>query len=137
MPTRSTNLTTGVPGLDVIVDGGITPGALVFLVGTPGAGKTILASQILFHVVQQGGGPAVIFTAFTEGNAKLLDHLRRLAFFDEQRVGRDIMLLALESVLGTDVDTMASALVQEIRRSGARVVLIDGFQGVVGMLADD
>ncbi|MBA3946704.1 MAG: AAA family ATPase [Herpetosiphonaceae bacterium] len=137
MTTPTTNLTTGVPGLDVIVDGGLSPGALVFLVGAPGAGKTILASQILFHVVKEDNGPAVIFTVFSEGNTKLLDHLRRLTFFDEQLVGHDVTLLSLERVLGTDPDAMASAIVREIRQSGARVVLIDGFQGVIGLLADD
>ena len=65
MTTSSTVLTTGVPGLDVILDGGITPGSLVFLVGTPGAGKTILASQVVFHGARQGGS-ALIFTPMPE-----------------------------------------------------------------------
>ncbi len=135
MTISPTVLTTGVPGLDVIVDGGITPGSLVFLVGTPGAGKTILASQILFHAARQGSS-AVIFTVFSEGNAKLLEHLRSLSFFDEQLVGSAVNVLALESVLGTEADTLATALVREIRQSDATMVIIDGFQGVVGWLPD-
>ncbi|HEY0603045.1 MAG TPA: ATPase domain-containing protein, partial [Herpetosiphonaceae bacterium] len=57
---------TSVPGLDLVLGGGIPRGALVFLVGSPGAGKTILASQILFEAAR-AGSRGLIFTAFSEG----------------------------------------------------------------------
>ena len=39
---------TGVPGLDELISGGLPKGRVVLVVGGPGAGKTILASQFLY-----------------------------------------------------------------------------------------
>ena len=40
-------ISTGVPGLDDILGGGLTPSRLYLLEGTPGTGKTTLALQFL------------------------------------------------------------------------------------------
>ena len=42
-------LQTGVPNLDRVLGGGLQRGAIVLVVGAPGAGKTMLAQQISFH----------------------------------------------------------------------------------------
>jgi circadian clock protein KaiC len=39
-------LSSGVPGLDVVLGGGLEGGSLVVVAGSPGTGKTILAQQI-------------------------------------------------------------------------------------------
>jgi circadian clock protein KaiC len=44
-------ITTGVPGLDDILGGGLVRGGLYLIEGMAGAGKTILSSQIGFHRV--------------------------------------------------------------------------------------
>ena len=134
MSTPSAVVPTGLPGLDLVLGGGLTPGSLVFLVGAPGAGKTILASQILFNAARQGT-PTLILTAFSEGPVKLLAHLRPLSFFDAALVGELLTVLSVPSVIGDDLDHASTALVQTIRKSTARVVLIDGFQGLMGLLA--
>jgi len=36
-------MTTGVAGLDTVLDGGLEQGAVVVVAGGPGTGKTILA----------------------------------------------------------------------------------------------
>lgn len=55
MVTPHPVLVTDVPGLDTILGGGLAQGNLVFVVGALGAGKTILANQILFHHARGGG----------------------------------------------------------------------------------
>jgi circadian clock protein KaiC len=39
---------TGVAGLDLVLNGGLEPGAVVVVAGAPGTGKTILAQQMCF-----------------------------------------------------------------------------------------
>ena len=39
---------TNISGLDLILNGGLEPGAVVVVAGPPGTGKTILAQQICF-----------------------------------------------------------------------------------------
>jgi circadian clock protein KaiC len=122
-----------VPGLDLVLGGGVAPGSLVFLVGQPGAGKTILASQMVFNVARQGLS-TLILTSFSEGPVKLLAHLRPLTFFDESLVGERITILSLRSVMDADLEQTATGIAQAIRQSGARTVLIDGFYGIAGLV---
>src|ERR1700710_2865096 len=44
-----------VPGLDAILNGGFLHGGLYMLQGPPGAGKTILASQMVYGHAATGG----------------------------------------------------------------------------------
>ena len=129
MTTSHRMLPTDIPGLDALLGGGLLSSALVFFVGPPGAGKTILANQILFHHVR-GGAPGLLLSAYSEGHEKLIQHLRPFAFFDAQLLGGAITLLALQSMIGTEPDAAATALSQAINQTGARLVVIDGFQGI-------
>jgi len=122
-------VSTGVAGLDMILCGGLGRNALVFIVGPPGAGKTILATQILFAAVR-AGTPGIILTAFSEDHSKLLAHLRPLSFFDSQVVGTQLQLFTLGSLIGPDGQLDTSLVIQTIRQTGAGIVMIDGFQGI-------
>lgn len=129
-------LATGVPGLDVLLTGGLSRTAFVAIVGPPGAGKTVLVSQILFHAVHHGSR-GLILTAYAEDHSTLLAHLRPFAFFSEPAVGDTLTLVSLPSLLGQAIDTATSAIITTIRQSGAQVVVLDGFQGIADQLNDE
>jgi circadian clock protein KaiC len=76
---NGTRVPTGIPGLDVVLGGGLLPGALLFIVGMPGAGKTLLAQQMAFASARRGV-PAVCFTTLSEPHDKLLRHIGDLSF---------------------------------------------------------
>ena len=59
-------LPTGMSGLDTILSGGLSRPSLTVIIGTPGAGKTILASHILFNAARHGL-KTIVFTSFSEG----------------------------------------------------------------------
>lgn len=126
LPSR---FATGVTGLDVVLRGGLSEHALVFIVGPPGAGKTILGTQVLFSAVR-AGMPGLILTAFSEDHSKLLGHLRPLSFFDEQVIGTQMQLLTLGSLIGSDGQLDTTMVIKTVRQTGARVILLDGFQGI-------
>gem|GEM_PF-1232422 len=48
-------ISTGVPGLDRVLKGGLRPRGLHVVGGMPGTGKTTLAQQISYHHAQAGG----------------------------------------------------------------------------------
>ncbi len=87
MTESDARLSTGLPGLDAVLGGGLNRPTLVAIVGAPGAGKTILASQIIFHAARQGL-QTLVLTAFSEGNDQYISHLRNLEFFDPTLAGR-------------------------------------------------
>ena len=45
--TTGLKLSTGIDGLDAILDGGFSEGRVILVLGEPGSGKTILCSQFL------------------------------------------------------------------------------------------
>src|SRR5688572_27969980 len=114
-------LRTQVPGLDTILGGGIARDALVLIIGAPGAGKTILASQILFNAIR-AGMPALVLTTFSEGHTKLLGHLRELDFFDEAAAGTTLTLLSLETLVEGTQDTTVQAITKAVRQTDARLL---------------
>lgn len=135
MSTPGASWATGVPGLDLLLGGGLDRNALVTIVGPPGAGKTVLASHMLFHAVQQGAR-GLILTVYAEDHSKLLAHLRPFAFFNEAALGDTVTLVSLPSLLGQSLDTAISAITTTMRESEAQVVMLDGFQGVADQLGD-
>jgi GGDEF domain-containing protein len=58
-------LTTGVPGLDEILSGGLPELSFNLVVGPPGSGKTTLAHQIMFALATREQ-PALFFTVLGE-----------------------------------------------------------------------
>ncbi|HEX2942394.1 MAG TPA: ATPase domain-containing protein, partial [Rhodopila sp.] len=46
-PSLPTKISTGVPGLDDILGGGLAPNRFYLVEGMPGSGKTTLALQFL------------------------------------------------------------------------------------------
>jgi len=66
---NQTRLSTGVPGLDDILRGGLATGFLYLIEGSPGAGKTTLALQFLIAGAQNG--EKGLYISLAESEAEL------------------------------------------------------------------
>nr|HID12857.1 ATPase [Anaerolineae bacterium] len=55
-------VTTGVKGLDEMLDGGFLPGSMVLVRGAPGTGKTSLALQFLIHGAAKHNEPGLLIS---------------------------------------------------------------------------
>ena len=107
--------TTGVAGLDLVLNGGLEPGAVVVLAGAPGTGKTILAQQMCF-----ANGTAehrcVYYTTVSEPHTKLVRHLEQFTFFDPQALGTRVEHIHLGDFLRPARQDGLEPLVSEIVR---------------------
>ena len=74
-------LPTGVPGLDAVLGGGVPEFSFNVIAGTPGAGKTTLAQQIMFALARTDR-PAIFFTVLGEPPLKMLRYQQQFEFFD-------------------------------------------------------
>jgi circadian clock protein KaiC len=124
---------TGLSGLDRILGGGLNQPSLSFIVGSPGAGKTVLASNIIFNAARQGM-KAIIVTSFSEGIEQYVQHMRPFRFFEPSLLGQSVQLFTLDSLLNAEDTGLGIALARAVRTSGAKVVLLDGFQGADSLL---
>ena len=106
---------TGVPGLDLLLGGGLVPGAVVIVAGAPGTGKTILAQQLCF-----ASGTAehrcVFYTTVSESHSKLVSHLEEFSFFDPAALGTRVEYIHLGDFLRTPLRGGLESLVSEIVR---------------------
>jgi circadian clock protein KaiC len=127
---------TGVPGLDAILGGGMLRRGMMCIVGGPGTGKTVLAQQLAFTAAQNGKS-ALYFSGLSEPHERLIEHLRAFTFFDEGLLARSVQLLSLSPALEQDEDEAVDMVVQTARRTGATVVIVDGFGTMRRMLQNE
>jgi circadian clock protein KaiC len=108
-------MATGVAGLNLVLNGGLAPGAVVVVAGAPGTGKTILAQQICF-----ANGTAehrcVYYTTVSEPHTKLVRHLEQFTFFDPQALGARVEHIHLGDFLRPARQDGLQPLVSEIVR---------------------
>jgi circadian clock protein KaiC len=117
---------TGVPGLDVIMEGGFLQGGVYIVQGPPGAGKTILGNQIGFAHAAQGRQVAYV-TLLAESHTRMIAHLRRMAFFDSGAVGDRLYYLSGFKVLEADgLDGLIRLLRGVMESRGAVLLVLDG-----------
>lgn len=57
-----TRISTGIPGLDELTNGGFLEGSSVLVAGGSGTGKTIFAMQYLYKGAEQYGDPGIYIT---------------------------------------------------------------------------
>lgn len=119
-------LRSGIAGLDTLLKGGFISGASYIIQGRPGSGKTILANQVGFSHVRDGG--RVLFaTLLAEPHERLFQFLSTLSFFDESRIGEEIQFVSAFDTLENDgLDEVVRLLRREITRQKSTVMIVDG-----------
>jgi circadian clock protein KaiC len=124
-------ITTGVPGLDEVLGGGLLSAGMYLIEGRAGAGKTILASHIAFH--RAATGDRVLYvTLSAEAHGKLLNHLRPLVFYEEAHVGQSLILLNGYAPLRAEgLDGFLRSLAELLRARAPRLMVIDGFRAAI------
>lgn len=81
---ESERASSGVPGLDELMDGGFERNSVVLVTGDPGSGKTTFALQFL-HEGARRGEPGVFIT-FEERKEDVMRHMRSYGWDLEQLV---------------------------------------------------
>ena len=129
--TSLERFSTGIEGLDRVLDGGFFAGGVYLVEGVPGAGKTILANQVCFHHVRSGGGRALYVTLLAESHARLLQHLQPMAFFDGEIIPERLTYVSGFRTLESEgLKGLIELIRKEMRAQRASVVVLYGFAAV-------
>jgi circadian clock protein KaiC len=117
---------TGIPGLDTLLQGGLSAGSVFIVQGPPGAGKTILANQVCFHHAKRGG-KALYLTLLAEAHDRLLWLMKEMSFFDSAQVPSNIYYVSgFDTLQDKGLDGILHLLTSEMTRFGADLLIIDG-----------
>ena len=123
---KSPRLSTGSPGLDRILEGGLLAAGVYIVQGPPGGGKTILANQMCFHHAAQGQH-AVYVTLLAESHARMFGHLRRMAFFDETAIPDRVYYIGGYSTLQAGgLDALVVLIRGAMQKHNATLLVVDG-----------
>ncbi|WP_199615347.1 ATPase domain-containing protein [Paenibacillus alkalitolerans] len=120
-------VSTGIAGLDNILNGGIPAGNTVILEGAPGTGKTTLGVQFLYHGALEKNEPG-IYVTFEELPNQIYQEMKSAFGWDlrslEKRDMIRVVCLSPETFL--DQMTEPNGLVEQIiRQIGSKRLVID------------
>ena len=126
-------LSTGVPGLDEMIGGGVIAGDAVMLTGPAGSGKSTVATQFMVAGAAKGEtGVIAVFEEYPE------EYLAR-ANSRNPEVGKMLTAGKLELIylrpLDLSVDEALAAILEAVERLKAKRVVIDSLSGFEVALA--
>ncbi len=124
-------LSTGVPGLDAVLGGGLPEFSFNILAGAPGSGKTTLAHQIMFAnaTVER---PALYFTILGEPALKMLRYQQQFQFFETAKLSGAIRFINLSDlVLENDLKAVLEKIIEEVEAVNPSIVIVDSFRSVL------
>ncbi len=124
--TAPLRVPTGIQGVDEVLGGGLLRSAAYIVQGPPGAGKTILANQICFNHAARGG-TALFVSLLAESHDRLLGFMREMRFYDAALVPDRIFYVSAFPILQKEGPVaLQRMLLEEARRRGATIIVIDG-----------
>jgi circadian clock protein KaiC len=120
-----------VPGLDVLLGGGLTEFSFTLIAGAPGSGKTTLAHQVMFALASPERR-ALFFTVLGEPPLKMLRYQQQFSFFDMDKVGASIRYVNLSDDLRAgDFTGVLERIMREVEDFSPSLVFVDSFRSVV------
>ena len=126
------SIKSGVPGLDIVLGGGLPEYSFNLIAGGPGSGKTTLAHQIIFAnaTVER---PALYFTVLGEPTIKMLRYQRQFGFYDPELAGSAIQFINLSSeAMERNLGEVLERIVSETERAKPGIVVVDSFRTISG-----
>ncbi|NOZ76513.1 MAG: AAA family ATPase [Euryarchaeota archaeon] len=118
---------TGIKGLDELLEGGMPFPSVVLVAGEPGAGKTTLAMQSLFHGAKKGE-KGVYITALSEPEDQAARFMASYTFYDQAAVDEGLVrFVDVGETLLNDGPHQAleEAVRGHIMKKGVKRVVID------------
>ena len=123
-------LSSGVPGLDTVLGGGLPEYSFNLIAGGPGAGKTTLAQQIAFSRATEES-PTLYFTVLGEPPLKMLRHVQQYSFFDKEKLGGAVRFVNLSAeAMDHDLGSILKRMIAEVEEVHPATVVVDSFRTV-------
>jgi len=126
--------TTGIPGLDGMLQGGFPYPSAILVAGEPGTGKTTLAVQSLFHGASEGE-KGLYITAISEPQWLVQRFLSSFSFYDQQLVEKGVVnFIDIGPTLTKNPSDILSTIKKQIELYHPARIIIDPITPMTDML---
>ena len=117
-------ITTGIKGLDEMMDGGFPKGHSVAVIGSFGTGKTTFAMQYIWEGLKNG--EKCIFLSLEEDENSIIETAKSFGWDFENYLDDSLLLIKLEPEdAGSSVKRLEGEIPQVIKEFGASRIAID------------
>ena len=116
----------GLPALDALLDGGVTPGTSTMVMGSLGTGKTLLGLHFALEGVRRG--EPTVFLGFRESYHQLLRKTYPFVLGQELRAAlapEGSLTLLRWPPVELNADTLATVLLETLDRTNAKRLVVD------------
>jgi circadian clock protein KaiC len=128
--TDQPRITTGCVQADRILGGGFPENSINIIMGEPGTGKTVFAEQLVFHNAT-GDRPILYLATLSEPLTKIVRYLQRFEFYDETKLGGQIVYDEVGTALARDgIHTLVPQVSERIKSIGPKIIVIDSFKAL-------
>jgi circadian clock protein KaiC len=117
----------GVAGFDTILGGGVSSGTTTLVLGTPGAGKTLLGLQFLAEGAARG--QRGLYFGFYEHPQALVIKGEQVGIPMRRLLADDLLTIHWQPPVEHILDALAERLLDTVQRIDARRLVIDGLVG--------
>ena len=114
-------ISTGIPGLDPLVEGGFIDGSVILLTGGTGTGKNIFSLQFLWHWLQKG--ESGVYITLEENPTDIKEDGLEFGWDFEKFEKRGLFKIVYHDP--AQVNNLGSVIIDEIERLKAKRIVID------------
>ncbi|HEY0810773.1 MAG TPA: ATPase domain-containing protein [Longimicrobiales bacterium] len=123
-------MSAGNAEADHILGGGFPANSINIIMGHPGSGKTIFAEQLIFHNASEDR-PILYLTTLSEPLAKVVRYLQGFRFFDENKLGTQVVYEDIGPQLAEGgAGALIPLLQTAIKTVSPKIIVIDSFKAV-------
>ena len=123
-------LPTGIKGLDQVLGGGYPENSLNVIMGSPGAGKSILAEQLVFAGASKER-PALYLTTFSEPIEKFIQNSQAYSFFEPAKIGVEVFYEDLgQPIREKGYAALTDLIMEFVTKQRPRILVFDSFKAL-------
>ncbi|MGC8538427.1 MAG: ATPase domain-containing protein [Candidatus Micrarchaeia archaeon] len=134
---------TGVAGLDRMISGGVPVGSQVLVIGSPGAGKTLLSLEMLYHNAKLEIPSTFITTE--EMRESLIDNVENAfyAFEDfEEQLERNVIQIVHKPILEDfksreNFEKFIADVIATVNANKSKILVFDSLSSLRAVMIDD
>ena len=130
-------ISTGVPNLDSLIEGGIPRGFTVMVAGNSGTGKTILGSQFLYDGLTSQPNEHGVYISFSESKSQFYATSKKLGMdFEKFENQASFIYLDFISLSNDGIQDAFEEILTAIKSISAKRIVLDSFSALAMSFKD-